>query len=211
MLALPRQLKYDALYPDPLQLTTLANNHDTVRFMSLDGATLEGAMMHLAFTLSVRGIPQLYAGEELGMEGSDDPDNRRDFPGGFPSGNSPDTHNAFTKSGRQPNEQRLFEWTRNWIQLRREHSSIRDGKLVDLYADDDAYVFARQNKIESVIIAFNRSDEEKKINVPAGVIGIRDGADVKTLIGSLPAARVVAGQVTLTVPRRTAVAFVSSQ
>ena len=74
------QLKYDALYPDASKLTVLANNHDTPRFLSLEGATLRGAMMHVAFILSVRGIPQLYYGEEIGMEGKDDPDNRRDFP-----------------------------------------------------------------------------------------------------------------------------------
>jgi hypothetical protein len=55
--ALRDQLKYDALYPDPSRLTTLTNNHDTVRFMSLEGATLEGALLHIAFTLSVRGTP----------------------------------------------------------------------------------------------------------------------------------------------------------
>src|ERR1041385_8525386 len=124
MPALTYQLKCDALYPGPLKLTTLANNHDTMRFMSLEGATLEGAMMHVAFTLSVRGIPQLYAGEELAMEGKDDPDNRRDFPGGFPYGSSPDTRSAFTKEGRRRDEQRMFEWTQKWIRLRLEHSEI---------------------------------------------------------------------------------------
>ena len=63
------QLKYDALYPDPSKLTVLANNHDTPRFLSLEGASTAGAMMHVAFILSVRGIPQLYYGEEIAMEG----------------------------------------------------------------------------------------------------------------------------------------------
>src|SRR6185436_19186289 len=94
--ALRDQLKYDALYPDPTQITTLTNNHDTPRFMSLDGASLEGARLHIAFTLSVRGIPQLYYGEEIAMEGKEDPDNRRDFPGGFPG----DARNKFESSGR---------------------------------------------------------------------------------------------------------------
>ena len=78
------QLKYDALYPDASKLTVLANNHDTPRFLSLDGASVDGAMLHVAFVLSVRGIPQLYYGEELAMEGKEDPDNRQDFPPGFP-------------------------------------------------------------------------------------------------------------------------------
>ena len=51
--------------------------------MSLEGSSFEGAKLHVAFIMTVRGIPQIYAGEEIAMEGEDDPDNRRDFPGGF--------------------------------------------------------------------------------------------------------------------------------
>ena len=201
--ALRDELKYDALYPDSSRLTTFANNHDTARFMSLDGATLEGAMMHLAFTLGVRGIPQLYYGEEIAMEGRDDPDNRRDFPGGFPG----DEHNAFEASGRKPKEQKMFEWTRSWIRLRAEHSALRSGSLIDLFYDDDTYVFARRNQNETVIIAFNRSGEEKKVTVPVGLVGVKDGLDVAGLIGTTASAQVMRGQATLTLPGRTAVAY----
>ncbi|HEY3039848.1 MAG TPA: alpha-amylase family glycosyl hydrolase [Pyrinomonadaceae bacterium] len=203
MRALRDQLKYDALYPDPLRITTFANNHDTPRFMSLDGATLEGAMMHIAFTLSVRGVPQLYYGEEIAMEGKEDPDNRRDFPGGFPG----DSHNAFAAAGRKPGEQRMYEWTRQWIRLRAEHSAIRQGRLIDLFYDDDAYVFARQDRSETVIVAFNRSGQEKKVTVPAGAIGLRDGADLSALIGTTTDARVAKGQAALSIPSRTAVSY----
>jgi len=201
--ALRDQLKYDALYPDPLQITTLTNNHDTPRFMSLDGASLEGARLHMAFTLSVRGIPQLYYGEEIAMEGKEDPDNRRDFPGGFPG----DARNAFQNSGRTPDQQRMWEWTRDWIKLRRDHSALRNGRLIDLYYDDDAYVFARQDKAETVIIAINRADREKKATVPAAAIGLRDGAEFTSLIGTTSGARVTNGQATLSIPPRTAVAY----
>jgi len=201
--ALRDQLKYDALYPDPSRLTTLTNNHDTVRFMSLEGATLEGVLLHTAFTLSVRGTPQLYAGEEIGMEGKDDPDNRRDFPGGFPS----DRRNAFTAEGRRPEEQRMFQWTKSWIRLRADHSAIRSGPLIDLFYDDNAYVFARKDQNETVVIAFNRNNSERQIQIPVRSIGIRDGSELKSLIGSGSAQKVAAGQMTLTVPARTAVAL----
>jgi len=197
------QLKYDALYPDPSRITTLANNHDTARFMSLDGATLEGAMIHIAFTLSVRGTPQLYYGEEIAMEGKEDPDNRRDFPGGFPG----DARNAFTAAGRKPEEQKMHEWTRNWIRLRTEHSAIRQGRLIDLFYDDDVYVFARQDGAETVIIAINRAEKEKKVTVPAHAIGLRDGAELSSLIGTIGSSRIANGQATLTLPARTAVAY----
>ncbi|MDQ2936243.1 MAG: alpha-amylase family glycosyl hydrolase, partial [Acidobacteriota bacterium] len=205
--ALRDQLKYDALYPAPLKITTLANNHDTARFMSLDGATLEGAMMHTAFTLSVRGVPQLYYGEEIAMEGKDDPDNRRDFPGGFASGPDRGARSAFDASGRTAKEQQMYEWTRSWIRLRTEHSAIRQGRLIDLFYDDDAYVFARRDQRETVIIAINRATQEKKVVIPAGVIGLRDGAALMNLIGTSGPGSVTNGQATLILPARAAVAL----
>jgi glycosidase len=176
--ALGQQLKYDALYPDAARLTVLANNHDTTRFLSLEGATVNGAMMHAAFILSVRGIPQLYAGEEIAMEGKDDPDNRRDFP-----------VRAFTSGGREPREREMFEWTRSWIRLRREHAAMRSGRLIDLFYDNDTYVFARQLGTETVIVAFNRANQKKRVTIPAGSIRLKDR------------------DVTLELPAQSAVAF----
>ena len=183
--ALRDGLKYDALYPDPLKLTVLANNHDTARFMSLEGANLTGAMLHTAFILSVRGIPQLYAGEEIAMEGKEDPDNRRDFP-----------VSAFSATGRKPKEQEMFEWTRAWIRLRREHSAIRRGRLIDLHYDDNVYVFARQDKAETVIVGINRGNKEQEVTLLY--------KSVTPLIGKI---RVPVGQTTITLPANTAVAL----
>jgi glycosidase len=193
---LPHQLKYDALYPDPSKVTVLANNHDTMRFMSLEGATLAGAMMHAAFVLSVRGIPQLYAGEEIAMEGKDDPDNRRDFPSA-----------AFRADGRDAKQRQMFEWTRAWIRLRREHAALRSGKLIDLLVDDETYVFARQTEAETVLIAFNRENKTREISVPVGSIGVKDGTALKSLMGETSTARVVRGEARLTLLPRTAMAF----
>jgi glycosidase len=186
--ALRDQLKYDALYPDASKLTMPANNHDTPRFLSLEGADLTGAMLHTAFVLSVRGIPQLYYGEEIAMEGGEDPDNRRDFPAG-----------AFAASGRKGKQQQMFEWTRDWIRLRREHSAIRRGRLIDLVYDDNVYVFARQDSSETVIIAINRQDKEQDVNVPF--------KSIVPLIGKI---RVSTGEKGITLPANSAVAFKAS-
>jgi neopullulanase len=203
MRALRDQMKYDALYPDAAKVTAMLNNHDTVRFMSLPGASVEGAMMHTAFMLSVRGIPQLYYGEEIAMEGGEDPDNRRDFPGGFPG----DTHSAFA-DGRTPIEQRMYEWVRTWLRLRREHRAMRIGRLIDLYYDDDSYIFARQIADETVVLAFNRSRNEKKVVLNAAGIGLKDGAELSSLLSEAVSGRVIGGQATLTLNGRTATAFV---
>lgn len=203
MRALRDQLKYDALYPDASKVTMLLNNHDTPRFLSLEGASLEGAMMHAAFTISVRGIPQLYYGEEIAMEGKEDPDNRRDFPGGFPG----DTRSAFTAQGRTATEQRMFEWTRAWVRLRAEHASLRRGRLIDLFYDNDVYVFARRHENETVIIAINRATQEKKVTVPVGTIGLRDGSELVPLLGSTGSTRIANDNGILILPNSSAVAF----
>ncbi len=163
--ALRDVLKYDGLYANINNVTTLTNNHDTDRFMSLPGATLDGAMMHTAFILSSRGIPQLYYGEEIAMTGGHDPDNRKDFPGGFPG----DTSDAFTKEGRTADEQRMFEWTKQWINLHREIRRSRPGRTIDFAYDPDVYIFGR-NYIETdavitVLTAINVSTKEAEAKI----------------------------------------------
>jgi neopullulanase len=200
MSALRDQLKYDGLYPDALKLTTMINNHDTRRFMSLEGASLEGAMLHTAFMLSVRGTPQLYSGEEIAMEGKDDPDNRRDFPGGFPG----DRQNAFTSSARTREQQRMWQWTHDWIKLRQDHSALRRGKLIDLFYDDDTYVYARQDQHETVIVGINRSSAERRVKVPVAVVGVTDRVRWLPLNG---AGAWTSTTNELTIPPRMAIAF----
>jgi neopullulanase len=202
--ALRDQLKYDGLYPDPNRVTTLVNNHDTPRFASLEGGSLAGAKLHTAFTLSVRGIPQLYAGEEIAMPGKEDPDNRRDFPGGFQG----DPRNAFSAAGRTPEEEAMHSWTRSWVQLRNDHLALRQGKLIDLSYDNDAYVFARQTKSETLVIAINRSQQARLISVSAAVLGFADGARLVSLVGEKhDAAPAANGEIMLPLPGSSAVAY----
>ncbi len=175
--ALRFMLRADALYTDPARLTTMASNHDVRRTASLPGMTPEGAMLHTAFTLSVRGTPQLYYGDEIFMEGGEDPDNRRDFPGGWPG----DARDAFTEEGRDRREQGMFEWTQAWIRLRREHEALRRGRLIDLHFDDDSYVFARQTGKETVVVAFLRAAGQRELPVPASHLDLPDGTRFKVL------------------------------
>ena len=196
-------LKYDALYPNPARLTTMLNNHDVRRTISLEGMTEEGAMLHTTFLLTVRGIPQLYYGDEIALAGGDDPDNRRDFPGGFPG----DARDAFEKRGRTSAEQRMFEWTRNWIHLRRDHPALRRGRTLDLFSDDDAYVYARRSDGEIVVIAINRAAQPKQLQIPAPMLETTNDAQLSPLLGAKDRVGEVNGAFALTVPAKSAVAY----
>ncbi|MDQ3089413.1 MAG: alpha-amylase family glycosyl hydrolase, partial [Acidobacteriota bacterium] len=168
MRALRDVLKYDGLYPKINNVTTLTNNHDTDRFMSLPGATKEGAKLHVAFMLATRGIPQLYYGEEILMTGGHDPDNRKDFPGGWRE----DSTDKFTKAGRTADEQEMFEWTQKWIKLRKQNRILRTGKTIDLFYDQEVYGFARLGNnggdfdgSTHIVFAFNNANTEKKVKI----------------------------------------------
>jgi glycosidase len=139
--------------------------------MSLPGATLEGAMMHTAFVLATRGIPQLYYGEELAMTGGHDPDNRKDFAGGW----FEDSKNKFTRADRSSDEQKMFDWTQKWIKLRKENRALREGKTMDLFYDSEAYLFGRYfeedkslrlRKNNYVVFGVNLSKDTKRISLP---------------------------------------------
>jgi len=201
--ALRDMLKYDALYPDASRLTTMTGNHDVRRFVSLDGGTVEGAMLHTAFTLTVRGTPQLYYGDEIALEGADDPDNRRDFPGGFPG----DKRNGFEARERTPTAQRMYEWTHAWLHLRRSHPALRRGNLIDLAFDDETYLYARRTAEETLVIAINRAAVPMKISAPATAINVASGALLLPLLGAKDPSVVIEGTITLNVRARTAVAY----
>ena len=203
MTALRDVLRADAMYADASRLTVMANNHDTRRFMSIEGATPEGAMLHVAFALTVRGGAQIYYGEEIAMRGGEDPDNRRDFPGGFPG----DERNAFERAGRTAEEQRMYEWTRDLLRLRREHASLRRGALLDLAFDADSYAYARRHEGETVVVAFNRSAAPKEMTFPASYLEARDGARLEPLLAAADRPAVAAGALKLTVPARSAVIY----
>ena len=167
MRALRDVLKYDGLYPNINRVTVLQNNHDTDRFMSLPGATLEGAMLHTAFILSTRGVPQLYYGEEIAMTGGHDPDNRKDFPGGWRE----DSVNKFTKEGRTADEQKMFLETKAWIEIRKKFDALKLGKTIDLRYDENTYIFARQLGKETIVVGLNRANKSDYVKFSASILG----------------------------------------
>lgn len=139
MTELDRVLRQDALYPHPERLIPFIGNHDTTRFLTEDGGSVPRLKLALGLLATLRGMPQIYSGDEIGMTGGKDPDNRHDFPGGFAG----DAHDAFTRAGRTPTEQTVFAWTSGMLALRNSHHALQTGLQQDLFADADAFAFVR--------------------------------------------------------------------
>ena len=70
-------LTNDRRYPDPSALVTLVDNHDLPRIMSQCGGDVEKVKQALAFLISMRGVPSIIWGTEVGFDGAKEPDNRK--------------------------------------------------------------------------------------------------------------------------------------
>lgn len=131
--------RQDWLYPHPDTLVTFFGNHDTPRFLSLPGASAARERLAFGLLATMRGLPQIYYGDEIGLTSGPDGDNRPDFPGGFPS----DPNNAFTVAGRTPQQQAMYTWVQSLLALRANHQALQIGSQQNLLADESGYVFAR--------------------------------------------------------------------
>lgn len=162
-----QMLARDHLYPNPNLLVTFIGNHDMQRFMNEPNATYTGLRLAQTFLLTTRGVPQLYYGDEIAMQGAGDPDNRRDFPGGFPG----DGRDAFTERGRTVDEQLIFEHVQKLTTLRRQLEPLRRGTLAQLHVAEQQYAYARTTTSSSVLVVIN--NDAKPAPVEFNVNGTR--------------------------------------
>jgi neopullulanase len=193
---LPRILASDPLYPNASVLVPLIGNHDLKRFMNEPAATIEGLKMAQTFVMTVRGTPQLYYGDEIAMEGGDDPDNRRDFPGGFPG----DGIDAFHDRNAKQNS--VFQHQKLLGRLRAESEPLRRGELMNLLTTEHQYVYARNTATASVIVAFNNDTKSATVEFSVADTRIPNGATLVDRLGSVRESRVANRAVKFEIPAR---------
>jgi len=191
-------LSQDTLYTNPDLLVTLVGSHDDSRFMSEPGATVAGLKLAHTFLLTTRGVPQIYYGDEIAMTGADEPRTRQDFPGGFPG----DPRNAFTRAGRTPAEQDIFEHTRRVARLRAELEPLRRGALVTLRAATQQYAYARVSERGAVVVVFNNDTKPAAIEFGVAAAGLPDDARLDDRLDTLTNVRAQSGVLKLTMPAR---------
>jgi glycosidase len=176
---LAKLLAHDSLYENADALVTFLGLHDMQRYLNEQGAAPANLELAFTFLTTVRGIPMVYYGDEIGMQGGNDPDNRRDFPGGW----NDDSRNAFTTAGRTPAQQEIFAHLRKVLGIRAALEPLRRGRLVSLYADDHAYVFARTSGAGCVLAAFNFAATAAELRVPLSDLPIRGGTVLRDQLG----------------------------
>jgi glycosidase len=188
-------LRHDALYAHPDMLVPFFANHDVPRFASAEGSFPAKLKLAFGLTLTLRGIPEIYYGDEIGMPGGGDPDNRRDFPGGWIG----DANDAFTPLGRTRDQQDIFSYVQSLLMLRRKHTALRSGQLWHLSSDESSYVFARESEEERVVVAFNNADRPRELRIPLADTPAQKAAAIGLLFGEAKA-ELVGKEIHVTMP-----------
>jgi len=135
----------------------------------------------LAFGLmmTLPEIPLIYYGDEIGLAGAGDPDNRRVMPW----------------TGLNADQETLRAAVEVLGTLRQELPALRRGDLTVTVADPELLVFERSHGGETVIVAASRASEEVQVDVPVSSLG---AAALERITGTEIA--VTGGQAALTLP-----------
>lgn len=208
-----------------LSLTSMLDNHDVPRFVNEPGLSVDEVTIAaryrgaLAALVTLPGIPQIYYGDEIGLYGGGDPDNRRDMPKW-----------AFTDEGRSTAHPGLavgksratFDALRKLLEVRRATPALYDGGYAELWRPNggraNVLAFVRATATSRVLVVLN-AGERASLSIPLqtnAALGpaereaFADGRALDDALGfGAPASLTPAnGALRIDVPARTAAIYV---
>ena len=136
-------------------MMNLIGSHDTERILTLCNGDRSLAKLAAVIQFTWVGAPSIYYGDELGMEGGKDPDNRRGMAWEFAT-----PHND------------LLELYRTLIQIRNSNRALQSGEPIPIVSDDAKQVasFARVLDDNADIVVINRSDRDEDIDLSLNTV-----------------------------------------
>ena len=157
-------LGHDYLYPEPMNLVIMPDNHDMSRiFTQLDEDEYLWRMA-MVFYATMRGIPQLYYGTEIQMShpGTDSHGAiRAEFPGGWEDHDA----NAFTGEGLSKQSRKAQEFTRKLLNWRKATDVIHSGQFMHFTPNKNVYAYFRYDDDDNVMVIFNLGDDEIDVDM----------------------------------------------
>ena len=200
----------NVFYGSDAVMSTFLGNHDVPRFVSHaagliadqwgngskelgwndppgvpgDSAPFDRLKQAFAFLMTVPGVPLIYYGDEVGMPGAGDPDNRR----------------MMQFEGLTIHQTGVRTAVSDLTQVRADHPATRRGAFQSLWHDDDGLAYAVSIPGDTVLATFNRV-EGRTLSFPtSGLAGVpQSGSLIDVLSGD--SVDVVAGQVSVFVPK----------
>ena len=145
---------------------SLYGSHDTARALTMLAGDREAMKLATMLLFTLPGAPCVYAGDEIGMEGLDDPGCRAGF---------------VWDEARW--DQDLLETFRALIRLRREHVATRRGRFRRLTRSGDVFAFVMEHEDETLLVATNATGEAA--SAALGLDGARSFGDGALVAGTL--------------------------
>ena len=155
------------------------SNHDHSRFLTrtngrvgrLESAGSESASLNILkgvfreavlIQMTWPGAPTIYYGDEAGLAGWTDPDNRRTFPWGYEDLGLIELHKALSD-------------------LRTKYPALKNGSMQPLCSGTGYIAYARFDASGTIIIVCNNLDRMQELSIPLVAAGIEDGARMKKI------------------------------
>lgn len=152
----------------PIQATqammNLIGSHDTERFITMAGNSADRIMLAALFQMTYVGIPQIYYGDEVGLRGAKDPDDRRTFPWDWE-----------TNAGRKA----IHDFYRSVIAIRHKYAALRTGAFRTVLAEGKVFSFLREDDAARIVVALNADTAAREVSLDLGKFGFADGATFK--------------------------------
>lgn len=135
------------IYPEEsvFAMMNLAGSHDTERIRTMSGGDIKKVLLIALFEATYVGIPHVYYGDEVGLEGGKDPDNRRTFPWNWE---------------RYVSRRNIHEFYRRVFKIRKKYSALRTGEYRTVLAKGNLFAFERKDDKNKILIILNNEDEE---------------------------------------------------
>ena len=169
-------LSHDFVYHDLSNMMIFPGNHDTDRLGDVLRKNPKRVKIAMAMMATMRGYPQIFAGDELMFTSCDlsmgHGGLRVDFPGGWPG----DEMDLFSAEGRakaakntdglavpQGQAADLFNYVSHLFQWRKTKDVIHNGKTMHFITRDNTYGYFRYDDDDVVFVYVNNSLEPKNI------------------------------------------------
>ncbi|MDE2154684.1 MAG: glycoside hydrolase family 13 protein [Xanthomonadaceae bacterium] len=164
-------------------MTNFLSSHDIPRFATRAGGDIWKTYLALIFQMTYVGTPTIYYGDEYGMQGGADPDNRRTFD--WNTGSR--TNSAVALTGKL-------------TAIRRAYPALRTGSFITLVTDNanQIYAYGRFDATNRIAVALNNDSTSHTVTLPVWQLSMTDGSTVTDQLSGQQYS-VQNGQVTVTV------------
>ena len=117
----------------------------------------------VVFQMTWPGAPTIYYGDEAGLCGWTDPDNRRGYPWGR-------------------EDQELIQFHRDIIKVHKDSAALMKGSVMFLHGEYKVVSYGRFLPGEAVVVILNNDYEPHELNLHVRRLGVQDGAVMKACI-----------------------------